>query len=749
MRSRTLLGLSGLLVLAAACGHPADTPKVVPVVEAGADAMATESTPPTALKASFEADQKSAAAANPSDLHFTIALAAPAGASTPRTRFVAGEPIAVTLSFSTDSAKKYRLDKGLYDRSGRMTTEDWILDRTDTTDPLADYFASGAMSMGGLRQMPVLGSKPETVTFAINEWHRFDHPGHYRLYVTSHRIESDGPDGKPLGFAPTSNVLEFDVVRPTSDDAARLLADAVKLADSTKDDERREGARRLRFLGTEPAVDEMIRRFTDDMSSTDWEFGLIGTPHRATALARMEARLADDAATPTRFLWTLALLRDRTDAPTAKFDAPARSALVVMYAGRLAAALSGRSTKNRAVSTATALEVAWTVADPARPEPAWLAGVMASLPTVFHDLPAAQQMTLLGYRWKRARDPALAPALRDVYDDPKSTPDQREAALHRLLDVDPAGARQRILDRLKTGQPALGYLASRSLHALPDATLPALDTALADRLDADAYAAGDVARYATAAILPRVKHVYATKAGSFASEIEGELVGYLLRTDPAYGEKVAAALVTAHHAGAGAALKKAADRTMTPGLEKVLVAALASPDDDLVVAAVEALSAHGSAAAQGPIWKRLDDFHAKWAGHEPELAYSVTGGMKNEGAVRLETALWRGLVHASGWVADRAAIARAQSLVVRPGEKEQVGYDVRVWDAPLRIELTRGDDLEWRGRVGQYDVNGPAQLDAKLAQYPKGTTFVLGGIDASEKARITAKLAALGMKLAS
>jgi hypothetical protein len=744
MKARTLFVI--VAPLAAACGHGADTPAVVPVPDAGTEAMSNvETTPPAARKASFDADQKAASALNPSDLHFAITLASCPGPAP--ARFFAGEPITVTLTFSSDTPKKYRLDKGLYDRSGRMTTEDWILDRSDTVDPLVDYFASGFMSLGGVRQMPILDTKPETVTFALNEWHRFDHPGHYRLYVTSHRIESEGPDGKRLGFAPTSNVIEFDVVPLGPDDAARLLTEAVKLADSTKDDERRDGQRRLRFLGTEPALDEMIRRFTDDLSSTELEFGIVGSPHRATALAHMELRLADDVAIPTRFLGTLALLRDRVDAPTAKWDAAARQALVVAYAGKLAAALGGRSATNRAISTATVLDVAWTVADPAKPEPAWLGGVLASLPSVFRDLPAAQQMNVLGYRWKRARDPALAPALRDVYDDPKSTPDQREAALHRLIELDPAGAKLRILDRLRTGQPALGVFAPRSLHALPDATLPALDGALATRLEADPTAAGDVARYATAAIAPRVKRVYAARAGTFASDVEGELVGYFLRVDPAYGEKIAAALVAAHRSGTPGALKKAADRAWTPGLEKVLVGALASPDSDLVATAAELLSAHGSVAAQAPLWKRLEDFHTTWSGRESELAYSITGGFKNDAVVRLETALWRALVNARGWLADRAAVARAQSLVVRPSEKEQVGYTLRTWDAALPLELTRGDDMEWRGRVAQYEVKSPADLDAKLAQLPKGTTLRFGPVDPSEKARLTTKLAALGLKL--
>ena len=718
--------------------QPADAPKptVTPVVE---DAAPPPVPLPASAKATFDADHTKAAASNPSDLHFGIALAAG------KTRFLQGEPIAVELAFSSDVPKKYKLDKGLYDRIGRLSCDAWILDRTDTVDPLAEYFANGFGGMGGIRQMPILGTKPEKMTFEINEWHRFDHPGHYRLYVTSSRIELDGADGGRVDLAPTSNVVEFDVVTPTATDASRLLAAAIAQADSKNEDDRRKGARALRFLGTEGAAREMVRRFSDENGNGEWEFGLIGSPARAVALAAMEARLDEDAAIPVRFLHTVALLRDRTDDPTAKYDWPRRARLIDGYAARLAAGLAKKSATNRAVSAATALDVAWS--DTSRPEPPYVATVMASLPLFFKDLPAAEQMRIVEYRWKRAKDPALAPALRDIYDDPKSTPDQREAMLHRLLEVDPPTARARILDHLRTGQPALGYRSFRSIGGLPDATLPALDSALADRMEKDPYAMAEVGRYATAAILPRVKRVYSASAGSFATEIEGQFLGYFLRVDPAFGEKAAAALLLGKGSSAGAALKVAADVTMTPGLEKVLVSALSSANVETVIAAAEALEHHGSAAAQAPLTKRLEDFHSAWAGREADLAYSVTGGLKNELAVRLETALWRALVNGRGWLADKAFIAKVQSLVVRAQEREQVGYAANWWTGPVKIDLWRGDDGELRARVAQYEVTTVADLDAKLAQFPKATTFALGTVDAAEVPRIKAKLTALGMKL--
>ncbi|CAN5401756.1 hypothetical protein BH09MYX1_BH09MYX1_13040 [soil metagenome] len=436
----------------------------------------------------------------------------------------------------------------------------------------------------------------------------------------------------------------------------------------------------------------MIERFDGGEASGDYELGIIGSTHRAVALQSMAARLDDDAPIPSRFLYTLALLRDSADNPGAKYDWPRRSAILERLTATLAGALGRRSTKNRALSTATVLELAWS--NSGLPDPTWLASVMATLPLVFEDLPAAEQMTIVEYKWKWARDPALALALRNVYDDPRSTPDQREAMLHRLLELDPPGARTRVLEHLRTGLPVFGYRSLRSVGGLPDATLPALDTALADRAEKDAYGAmPELTRYATASILAPVKRMYSANAGAFASDLEGEFLAYFLRVEPAFGEKAAMALLTGKHTSAGAALKKAAELYMTPGLERVLLVALTSTDSDLVVAAAEALEGHGSATSAAPLWKRFGEFHAAWAGREADLSYSVTGGTKNEAAVRLETALWRAVVRNYGFVADKAAIARAQSLVVRREEQAQVGYETRFWEGGPEVGLGADEPL--------------------------------------------------------
>ena len=114
----------------------------------------------------------------------------------------------ITLAFSSSAPDKYTLDAANYDRRGRLLSEEYVLDRDDAPDPLADYFGSGMMLSfgGGLRGMPVLTPKPVGVALFLNDWFRCDHAGHYRLFVKSHRLSRAAGPGETgiVHIAPVS-----------------------------------------------------------------------------------------------------------------------------------------------------------------------------------------------------------------------------------------------------------------------------------------------------------------------------------------------------------------------------------------------------------------------------------------------------------------------------------------------------------------------------------------------------------------
>src|SRR4030095_10752689 len=89
-----------------------------------------------------------------------------------RTRFHTGEVIPIELAFASTIPNRVILDTATYDRSGRLTIDEFRVDPIDrVTDPLLDYLASlGGYIGGGPRGHPALGDTPELVQPEVREW---------------------------------------------------------------------------------------------------------------------------------------------------------------------------------------------------------------------------------------------------------------------------------------------------------------------------------------------------------------------------------------------------------------------------------------------------------------------------------------------------------------------------------------------------------------------------------------------------
>jgi len=114
--------------------------------------------------------------------------------STASSVFHQGELIPLTLSFTSKNANRYQINMARYDRSGRMGYEKFLAEPTHgTNDPLLVFFKSSSWFMsGGLTNFKFLSDSPYVLSLDLNEWVRFDLPGHYRVTVTSRRV-SDAP----------------------------------------------------------------------------------------------------------------------------------------------------------------------------------------------------------------------------------------------------------------------------------------------------------------------------------------------------------------------------------------------------------------------------------------------------------------------------------------------------------------------------------------------------------------------------
>jgi len=102
-----------------------------------------------------------------------------------KTKFRAGELIPLDLQFTSATSDRYQINLATYDRSGRVSYEQFLLDpKEGTSDPLELYFNSAwGFLGGGLTGFKLLSTSPTSIHLDLNEWVRFDLPGTYRLTV--------------------------------------------------------------------------------------------------------------------------------------------------------------------------------------------------------------------------------------------------------------------------------------------------------------------------------------------------------------------------------------------------------------------------------------------------------------------------------------------------------------------------------------------------------------------------------------
>ncbi|PYR56393.1 MAG: hypothetical protein DMF85_16730 [Acidobacteria bacterium] len=640
-----------------------------------------------------------------------------------RTRFRPGEMIPIQLEFTSPIAKRFVVDNAIYDRSGRLTIDEFSLEPNErVSDPLLDYFGSGAGFIGGgLRGMPVLGDKPATIDLELNDWFRLDEPGAYRLSTRSRRVIDDTQPSR-TEITVESNEVTFEILPRDPAWEAQQLAAAVGVLDG-KSGNQRQACRTLRFLGTDAAVDEMVKRYDDNASGCGFEYmtGLFSASHRDYVVRRMEAGLgASDQPVTRNYLRTLAVLSAYKDHPelrpaqtrqTKGRMPPSRdleplseltAAAEAKYAAIVAAALPGKTAQARAIILAERLDSS------ARHDtaPAGSDDDRKQIAASFSALSADRQITLLQYEWRRIEGPAMLPLLRAIVSN-ASTADQIRNPL--------AGV------SLKT------------LGALPDRELPELDDVLAANLDGDRrpfeIRAELLQRYASPAVAPRVLARYGNDIGRLACRPQAALLAYFTRAD----EKTGATLLDralASRAQTGCfrrAIRDVATYHMGAAVEAAAVAHLDDPDPEVVASAAETLGRFGSAKAVSPLRARLERFHDEWRDRGAELRFSYVRleARSQAGQAMVELSLLQALAKGRAWLSERAALADLRALCVTDNCRQHADQMLAAsQNAAITIVRLEGPDDSFI-TIAQYDLSSVAALEEKLAQYPAGAVFTL------------------------
>jgi hypothetical protein len=504
-----------------------------------------------------------------------------------------GERIPIALEFSSSSPNKHKLNAANYDRSGRLPTEEFVVERDDVVDPYQDYFNIGVLGelAGGIRINPILEWKPYRIDLCLNDWFRFDHPGLYRLYLKSHRLTRQrAPDeagDRTVHFAAVSNVLEIEILPrdPQWEDAklaeikATLRQPAPELPkpggppvpyDPRLVETLRLAQQELRILATPGAVRFALESAQRSGLSAD-PLILIGARDRADATAAFEHYLTDpqvgfhEADIRLRALFTLLAAKDAPKPlqlspwaiPNDAAMQEIRATLLARQTGfqvivreeaeRLIPAVKRKDSASRKVSSEAIAAVARDAAQAAGLIPPEDYGLSrGQLIAQFLQFPSSQQDELLAKKWDLVRGPEMIPVLLNMLKkaEPSRLPQSMlslqvwgletgtaQAAMRRLSELSPQAASSFLRKDIASGNP---HFAGFAVRMFPAQDIPEADTALAAKLKTDfAIALPLAAKFGTARLANQMRELQEEHMRSCADA--SAFIAYFVRTMPADG----------------------------------------------------------------------------------------------------------------------------------------------------------------------------------------------------------------------
>lgn len=717
------------------------------------------------LTESFETRYARDIADNPSDLHFVLDTA------DGQRSFRIGERIPLTLAFSSDTPRKYKLNAATYDRSGRLPTEEFIIAQADITDPYLDYFGAGVLGWiaGGLRGYPVLEAKPYKIDLDLNDWFRFDRPGQYRFYLKSHRLTRERAPGEAgervVDFAAVSNVVELTITDDPAWQTAKLADIRPVLDQAASHDPDSEKARRalrdLRYLGTPSAI-QLVFEYARASRNAPDTLTLFAARDRKQMLVHFDRYLADPQVgirewdVRVRALFTqletnpakpLPVFRWQMGDPSGwdklRAEAAAREerfkAILRQEAMRLIPLVARKDGEARKVSGKAIEAVAPEAARAANLVPPENYGLSRKqLIAQFAELSAEQQSELLGKKWDLIRGPEMVPVLEAFIERTKPKPlpdgagwlrvwgtstDLTETAARRIMELAPGEAARIVKRDLANGSPRLAGFAVREF---PAQSVPEADKALSELLKTKFP--GPlllIAKFATVKLAGEMRARYENKA--WACDIEDAFVTYFVRLFPDKDgegrDMLRKAMADRERRGCyRSLLKNVAAVVWNPAIEAQAIATLDDSDPETAAAAAEVLAAHGDAGVEKLLWRRLEQWSQRWRGRAAELeVHPITESLPNMES-RLGSTLSGSIATARSWVLDEPRRKRLLELCIDDQCRERWSRERPAGAIPLDIS-NGGDIYPAAFRVEGYTARSMDELKYKLAQYPSGTAF--------------------------
>ena len=134
---------------------------------------------------------------------------------------------------------------------------------------------------------------------------------------------------------------------------------------------------------------------------------------------------------------------------------------------------------------------------------------------------------------------------------------------------------------------------------------------------------------------------------------------------------------------------------------------------------------YGDERAKEPIWERYLQWTEAWRGKQNVLETRTPGDMAGKWEQRgLGENLATALIANQGWLADKELISQVLARCVGEQMCNQLKRLAATANPPYQVRLYRLGRSE-NDTVAQYSEKSEALLQAKIAQFPRGTTFSL------------------------
>jgi hypothetical protein len=232
-----------------------------------------------------------------------------------------------------------------------------------------------------------------------------------------------------------------------------------------------------------------------------------------------------------------------------------------------------------------------------------------------------------------------------------------------------------------------------------------------------------IAKYGTPNAASRVRAIFESQQ----QPCQPELMAYFVRVDPDYADRVFHSHPWNMQVDPPQCTLQYFQRTaplaMSPVLERYMAAYLGHVNVHVKTTAAQMLGRYGSKSAAGPLWDAFRYFHEYWKDQRAQLP------PYGEGA-SLEVALRDAIAHGVDWLANEADLRVMESLCISDQCIREARQDLEAWQQrPLRLELSsQGGDP--RNKVAQYyGLESLEAVEKKLAQFPRGTAFVVSTLE--------------------